>query len=130
MSSALHAPVLQMAPAQQSCPDPPQSAHCEVPLSQTNGSAQNVSPPLKPTQQASVRPPHATHDPPWQAANGAVHPTLPVQQASPILPQAPLMQPPAVQVPCEAEQVPAAATHVFVLLSQQPLAEQKLPGES
>ena len=127
MPAALHvfAPSFgHRAPAQQSWPDPPHSAHLLVALSQTNGSPQNVSPPVKPTQHASPRPPHGAHVPVWQLTNAAVQATLPPQHASAISPQAPFMQPPFVHVPWPPEQALPEAMQTFELLSQQPPAAQ------
>jgi hypothetical protein len=127
--AALHVPVVQSAPAQQSSPEAPHVTQSPVPESQTNGSPQNVSPPVKPTQHGSPTPPHAAHVAPWQLTNGAVHATWSPQHASPRLPQVPFMQPPSLQTPCPAEQAPAGATQVCVLLSQQPPPEQTLPSQ-
>jgi len=69
---AAQVPVVQMAPAQQSCPEAPHTTHCKLVLSQTNGVPQNVSPPVNPLQQPSPSPPHELHEPPWQLTNGAV----------------------------------------------------------
>jgi hypothetical protein len=62
LPAAVQVPVVQTAPAQQSCPDAPHTTHCELALSQTNGVPQKVSPPVNPLQQASPRPPHELHE--------------------------------------------------------------------
>lgn len=127
MPAAVQVPVVQTAPAQQSCPEAPHTAHFAVVLSQTNGVPQNVSPPVKPSQQASPRPPHEAQVPVWQLTNGAVQlvvAVVVVQHAWPNLPQVPLLHPPAVHVPSPPEQVPAAAMHRPALSQQAPAPEQ------
>ena len=119
--------MVQTAPAQQSWPDAPHRAHFEVVLSQTNGVPQNVSPPVKPSQQASPRPPHEAQVPVWQLTNGAVQfvvDVVVVQQLWPNLPQVPLLHPPPVHVPSPPEQVPAGAMHTPALSQQAPAVEQ------
>lgn len=119
----------QRSPWQQSWVLPPHALQVVVALSQTNGSPQ-TPPPLSAVQQAWPRPPQATQVlPPPHIVKGAVQETPPAQHDSPSLPQAPFMQPLPVQTPCEPEQVPAAATHVFVLWSQHPPPLQTLSSQ-
>jgi hypothetical protein len=119
------------SPGQQSCPLPPHALHVVVALSQTNGSPQTLWPCMF-EQHASPRPPHAAHVPALHVLNGAVHPTPPVQHASPMPPHGdpvPGTHAPAVHVPSPPPHAAAAATHVFVLWSQQPPPLQRLPSQ-
>jgi hypothetical protein len=106
----------------------PHRLHFDVVGSQANGSA-HTEPPWLPVQHGSLNPPHATHDPAAHVANGAVQPTPPPQHACPILPHVPPWQPPPVQTSCAPPHVPAAATHVCVVPSQQPFAAHELPSQ-
>ncbi len=82
-------------------------------------------------QHSSPAPPHATHTSlELHVENGAVHPTPPAQQASPMPPHVVVLtHAPAVHVPCAAPQAAAAATHFFVDPSQHPPFRQTLSSQ-
>ena len=62
----------------------------------------------------------------WHTLSDAVH-VLRAQHASPVLPHAPLWQPPAEHVPCVPGHVPWSATQVDC--TQQPLFEHVFPSQ-
>jgi hypothetical protein len=102
-------PAWQVSPGQQVWLAPPQSVQRRVLSSQAKG-AEQKSPPL-PRQQRWPAPPHDWQASLLQTVNACVQPP-PAQQPSPVWPQAPFWQPPAVQVPPPLLQVPPAATQV------------------
>jgi hypothetical protein len=127
LSSTLQVPAWHTAPAQQICPLAPQAAH--LPALHASPVLHQKPPVLLPGQQGSPGPPQPTQAPAWHAVKGAVQPTPPPQQASPMAPHAPLLHPPFEHVPWPPPHAAPPATHRIAVWSQHPPPPHTTPSQ-